>query len=88
MQFQYTKNERGASFGGVFDTIEDARSFQRDLATICGGEVFRQKDQITFFVGLDRLDEAIILLEQAGFSTEDVEANDPWDEEEENPDGD
>lgn len=75
-EFQYTRGDYTAYFEAICGTPEVAVALQNKFSAICGEPLKRENDTVTFTIGLDRLEEAIMTIESAGYATLDLVARD------------
>lgn len=75
-EFHYTRNDFTADFEAICGTADSAKEVLAEFHAICGVPLKREEDTLTFTIGLDRLEEAIITIENAGYSTVDLVARD------------
>lgn len=75
-EFHYTRHDFTADFDVICGTADKAKEVQAEFHAICGVPLKREDDTLTFTIGFDRLEEAIITIENAGYSTVDLVARD------------
>lgn len=75
-EFHYTTGDFEADFEVICGTVEAAQALQAEFPSICGQPLRRDGDTLTFTIGLDRLEEVVITIENAGYSTVDIVSRD------------
>ncbi len=75
-EFHFTRRDFLADFEIVCGTADDARTLLKEFPALCGVPLHRQDDTLFCTLDLDRLEEAILLIEGAGYSTVDRNARD------------
>lgn len=71
-EFHFTRHDFTASFEAICGTVADAQKLLEEFPRICGVPLRCEGDTLMFTLPLDDLDEAIVLLEQAGYVTVDL----------------
>ena len=71
-EFHYIRKEADAPFEVICGTPNAAVALLLEFPTICGVIPELDGDTLTFELGLDRLDEALVLIEAAGYETVDL----------------
>jgi len=75
-EFHFTRKDFTAEFEAICGTVAEAERLLSEFPSICGVVPVRDKDTLTFTLHLDHLDEALLLLERAGYATFDLVARD------------
>ena len=74
-EFHYTMDDYTARFEVICGTPEVADRVRREFPAICGSPLRRVNDTLFFNLSIDRLDGAIIMIEEAGYPTIDLAAD-------------
>lgn len=76
IEFHFTTGDHTADFEAICGSPADAERIRQEFSAICGVPLQRDGDTLNFTIGLDRLDEAILTIEKAGYVTLDLVARD------------